>query len=530
MAQSRKVRLAVLTAAILVVASGCSSQDDAESGGDASTSMTSSDTTFTGSPPEEITTPEAEGNGIVRPQPAAPLPEGYVEEELFIGGTATSFDEVDTPEDGTWTATPGEEAEYRTRVIVRRPADAEDFSGTVLVEWFNVSAIEAAPDWGYLTGEIGREGHAYIGVSAQAQGVEGGETILDVEVDAEAAGEAGATGSTDDSGLRNIDPERYGSLTHPGDAYSFDIFSQVGRAVTEAPDEILGGLEPQQVLALGESQSSMFLSTLINAIHPLDPVFDGFFVHSRGAPLPPLDGNYESATRAADPEVAMEQGTLIRTDLDVPVFILETETDLTLLGYSNVRQPDTAGVRTWEVAGTAHADAHTLRSILGGPRDPSIGSLIGCTEPINTGPHHEVAQAALHHLVDWAAGGDPPPEGQRIELVEGDELAIARDELGMAIGGVRNPLVDAPVAVVSGDPPEGTSIEDLLSGEGGICMLFGTTTPIPYTTLIELYGDADGYLEAFGASADREVEGGFLLRPDADALVTEAEGNTALFQ
>ena len=78
------------------------------------------------------------------------------------------------------------EAEYRTRVVVRRPAAAEDFSGTVLVEWFNVSAIEAAPDWGYLSQEIGREGHVYIGVSAQCQGVEGGETILDVEVDPDA--------------------------------------------------------------------------------------------------------------------------------------------------------------------------------------------------------------------------------------------------------------------------------------------------------------------------------------------------------
>ena len=41
-------------------------------------------------------------------------------------------------------ATPAEEAAYRTRVVVRRPA-VEDFSGTVVVEWFNVSAIEAAP-------------------------------------------------------------------------------------------------------------------------------------------------------------------------------------------------------------------------------------------------------------------------------------------------------------------------------------------------------------------------------------------------
>ena len=44
----------------------------------------------------------------------------------------------------------------RRAVIVRRPAAARDFSGTVVVEWFNVSAIEASPDWAHLSQEIGR--------------------------------------------------------------------------------------------------------------------------------------------------------------------------------------------------------------------------------------------------------------------------------------------------------------------------------------------------------------------------------------
>ena len=31
------------------------------------------------------------------------------------------------------------------------------------------------------------------------------------------------------AGLKGIDPERYGSLQHPGDAFAFDIFTQVAR-------------------------------------------------------------------------------------------------------------------------------------------------------------------------------------------------------------------------------------------------------------------------------------------------------------
>jgi alpha/beta hydrolase family protein len=46
----------------------------------------------------------------------------------------------------------------------------------------------------------------------------------------------------------------------------------------------------------------------------------------------------------------------IRTDLDVPVFMFETQTDLAVLGYAPAQQPNTARIRTWEVAGTSPAD------------------------------------------------------------------------------------------------------------------------------------------------------------------------------
>ncbi len=484
-------------------------------------------TTFAGQAPQEISRPTAQGKGTIAPQPSAPLPDGYVEEELFIGGTATRFDPVDTPDDGAWTAAPADEAEYRTRIVVRRPAAPEAFSGTVLVEWFNVSAIEASPDWGYLSEEIGREGHAYIGVSTQAQGVEGGETLLEVDVDADAAADAGVEADT--SGLKNIDPERYGTLVHPGDAYAFDIFSQAGRAASDRAAEVLGGLEPDRVIAVGESQSAMFLSTLINAVHPLDPVFDAFLVHSRGSTVAPLDGDFVAAAECEATASDRDHGVFIRTDLDVPVLLFASETDLTLLGYANARQPDTELVRTWEVAGTAHADAHTIRSIVGGPRDPGLGSLLGCTEPINAGPHHEVVQAALHQLVGWSSGGAAPPEAQRIELDDGDEVAIARDRNQIAMGGVRNPLVDVPVAAYIGDPPGGMTIEDVRGEDGDICALFGSTIPFDQAQLLELHGSADAYREAFRASAAGAVAAGFLLQADADQLIAEAEANGTLF-
>ena len=244
MGTSRMARVGTAVAlAVLVAASACSDDDGAGGSGNAGdepgeATLAAGDYVV---PAPQVAPPPAEGAGVASPQPASPMAEGYVEEELLVSGTATSFDAVDTPDDGEWTVALGDEADYATRVIVRRPPP-ERFSGTVIVEWFNVSAIEASPDWAYLSEEIGREGHAYVGVSAQAQGVNGGDTLLEVDVDAEAAADAGA--STDTSGLRNIDPARYGTLDHPGDEYAFDIYSQVGRAIAEQPDVVLGGLEP----------------------------------------------------------------------------------------------------------------------------------------------------------------------------------------------------------------------------------------------------------------------------------------------
>src|SRR5262245_45700536 len=59
---------------------------------------------------------------------------GYVQDEFFISGTATSYTSA-TPlgSDGEWTATPDATAPYETRILVRRPADPARFNGTVVI-------------------------------------------------------------------------------------------------------------------------------------------------------------------------------------------------------------------------------------------------------------------------------------------------------------------------------------------------------------------------------------------------------------
>lgn len=70
---------------------------------------------------------------------------GYVEQEFFASGTAHAFTATSAPANGRWSIKPSTSASYKTRIIVRRPATASKFNGTVVVEWMNVSGGSRLP-------------------------------------------------------------------------------------------------------------------------------------------------------------------------------------------------------------------------------------------------------------------------------------------------------------------------------------------------------------------------------------------------
>jgi hypothetical protein len=278
-------------------------------------------------------------------------------------------------------------------MLVLRPGDPADFNGTVIVEWLNVSGgLDANPDYVALEEEIIRQGHTWIGVSAQIIGVEGGPVLVTVP-----GGE-----NTQGKGLKALDPARYGSLQHPGDGYSFDIFTQVARAALKG-GALLGGAKPKFVLAVGESQSAIALTTYYDGVQPLTLAFDGFFIHSRGAVSLPLVGPGQYADLAGSLGSAVHP--IFRDDLDAPVMDLQAESDVTgILNSAPVRQPDTDRFRLWEVAGTSHADAHQVGA---------NASMFDCGAPINNGPMHLVGKAALRSLDTWLRTGNAPPIAPR---------------------------------------------------------------------------------------------------------------------
>ena len=310
---------------------------------------------------------------------------GYVEEEFYVSGVADAY-----ATDGAKLAS---SVPYRTRVIVRRPVSADDFNGTVLVEWQNVTAgydLDALWNRRHL-----REGYAWVGVSAQRVGV---------------------------NQLRGWSPTRYGTLDVTGaglfltDQLSYDIYADAARALPG----LLGGLDVERVLAVGASQSAGRMAVYYNAVLPQEqPVFDGFAFVVGTAP-----------TRVG-PE---------------PIIQVLSETDVT---NPATRRPDDNVFRRWEVAGAAHSgwEGYEYRIPLSA-RDLGAVPVYDCTNPpLSRVPLSQVIESAYAHLARWVDGGAPPPSAPYLEF---DGLTKVRNELGLAQGGIQLSQVAVPTALNTG--------------------------------------------------------------------------------
>jgi hypothetical protein len=409
---------------------------------------------------------------------------GYRAEEFFVSGTAQSY-------------APRGSADYTTRIVVLLPTDPAKFNGTAIVEWLNVSGgIDAPAVWFMAHREMVREGYAYVGVSVQQVGIEGGTSLV------------GA-----DMSLKVQDPQRYSTLRHPGDAFAYDIYSQVGRLIRDATIE---GLNPEVVLAVGESQSAAFLSTYVNDIDPDAKTYDGFLVHSRFGFAAPLAGT----SLFEDPDAGLEV-VPFRPDLRVPVITVITETDLIggwRVGYQRARQPDNARLRAWEIPGTAHADNYTIRVGFidngSAPLDEIIAAYAPSNELMGTRlsyctnfapQHHYVLQAAIARLNNWVRTGEAAPCAVPMAVADGEPPRLGLDVNGLAEGGVRTPWVDVPIARTSG----------FADDESPMSFLFGSGEVFDADKLRGLYPQGlAGYLDRFTASLDRAIEAGFIVPAD----------------
>jgi Alpha/beta hydrolase domain/Pentapeptide repeats (8 copies) len=264
---------------------------------------------------------------------------------------------------------------------------------------------------------------------------------------------------------------------------------------------LLPGLTVKTVIPTGDSQSASRLSTYINSVHPLNPIFGGFFLHS-------------------------SLGNAIRTDLgNVKVFKYLTESDVLVLGEAAVRRPDTPTFVTWETAGTSHADYWGLLN------SQAIRARDATPYPMNPPCPYQLTRsrilsyrgqdAAYDHMVQWIQNNVQPPSGPRLELSQITPSVVpVRDSNGNIIGGIRLADFAVPISTDTGynvNTP---------AAPGILCFVLGQYIPFSQQMLNRLYPNHGSYILKTAAAAAGNVADGYMLPDDeGDANATAAESD-----
>ena len=385
-------------------------------------------------------------------------PYDYTENEYFFSGVAASH------QDGVTASAP-----YRSRFFVRLPRDPAKFNGTVIVEWLNVTDQDDLETvWPVEAQYLMQHGFGYVGVSAQLAGVCCGPTTL-----------------------RGWDPIRYATLVHPGDNFSYDIFTQAIEALRHPelnrtyfgqaqPVDPMLGMTVKHVVANGASQSAGTLTTYINEHYNNHHLIDLYVITRGGGPF---------------------------DDLSTPVFQLNEEAQ-------PAHPKDNTHYVIWEEAGTAHAPAVWYDYIWAEKsRDqavPGAPNPINAACGLNRGSTDYSARALTYWGQRYLNGGPLPPSAPRLERDASGN--VKRDQDGLAKGGLRHPFVQVPVA--------------LNRSESTDCPLFGLYRAWPAKKIVKRYPTHADYVQKVAAWASYEVDHGWLLPQDKRDVVTKAEAFT----
>ncbi len=443
---------------------------------------------------------------------------GYLEEEYFIKGQARVFD---------WPSldrlTTIAEGPYTTRILIRRPADPRRFSGTVWIEPLNPSMRYDLPlIWGDTHDHLVSAGDVWVGVTVKPVAIQS---------------------------LKEFDAQRYAALEFPNplppqatcpqsalplprgglppesspsteNGLIWDVLSQTaGLLRSPTQHNPLRGLRVQRVFMAGDSQSGAFVLTYANAIHPFvkspsgGPLYDGYLATVATGPSTPI-------RQCADP-IPPEDPRRAIQPRGVPIITIVSETETGSLH----RRPDSDRLpdlfRGYEVAGASHvhitdgqdspspADAAKTRGA-------AFDTNAGCVQqgaPGNDVPIAAIVDGALTSLDRWSRGGSPPPHGEPISLeqVPGAAPVVHRDRFGNALGGVRTPALEVPIA----------RYYPRMSGPG-ICELWGYREPFSSAQLTSLYPTHRAYVAKVRRSVSQLVAARWLTKRDGDRIIAAA--------
>ncbi len=443
----------------------------------------------------------------------------YIEEEYFVSGKANVYDYDAAGK----VIIKHADAPYTTRILVRRPADQSRFSGNVVLELNNPTKMfDMDLQWMFCRDFFIENGDIWVGV-----------TVKPVALKA----------------LKKFNPERYKSLSMDNPAslnerceiktstlndttketengLVWDMVSQIGKLLKGREDTTnpLKGYDVKYLIATGYSQTGGYLTTYINLIHPLDtakmadgkPIFDGYMIGDGDAFMVPIN-------QCVDAVPPGETGVRIKPR-GVPVISVVTQG---LLNSTIIaRRPDSDEpadrFRRYEIPGAAHVNKKSMDNSPNSADSAKAGvpdTVSKCEGIDQYGvtdfPLEFFMNSAYQNLYAWIRSGTPPPKAEPIvteRAADKNGIIIKLDEYGNALGGVRHPYVEAPVATYFGNS------RAMDRASAFFCSLAGYKAPFDGEKIKSLYPAKEDYLKKVYDVTDKLVEERFLTESDGERI------------
>lgn len=442
---------------------------------------------------------------------------GYVEEEYFLTGTANIYSDGEKHRPKVlYTGAP-----YTTRIIVRRPKDAARFSGNVVLEILNATAMFDidrmwVDSWNFFT----RNGDIYIGITSKGHVV---DNLLKWDRERYAP-----------INWNNPHPERpvpewaqtsgpLGVLPQFETGLFWDMLTDCAELLrSEREDNPLKGFGKFWLYLTGWSQSGFYLSRYITSFHdPKAPLFDGFLSAGSGAGLVPLNTYEPQGNVFGNPVTPF--GSMMGTAQ--PTIAVNTESENRIVNWLGDFDEPGYKFRTYQIPGSSHDSQYCILDYFGekGLADMARIGLDNTFKAVDGDlldfPYHLIFNAAFYHLYNWVREGIPAPHAPKIETYMafeestdgfGSYLENRTDTFGNCIGGIRSPGIDYPTGRYSSFSTD---------KDGRVSPTFGKVNKFSPEKLRALYGSLDNYRTLVEKGADETVAKGFLLPEDKDIMV-----------
>ena len=441
---------------------------------------------------------------------------GYVEEEYLIRGTANVYN---WPNTHLPPVIVNEDCPYCSRIVVRKPADPERFSGIIAFETFNGSFTidHCNAGWGQTFEEILRSGDAWVGYTKDGNCLESlrimdpekyGECMLPNPLPEEERGDTGW-----DPMLEYFNQHGLPFVFQYDSAYErslvFDmVFQMVALLKCREERSPFFGYDVKKAVMIGINDFNSYIGGFQDHMVLQDgsPVIDGYLMYMSGG------GGWiaynEDMFGFTDPRCS-------RT-CNVPVIRVETAGDMRDVPPHPFwaclwRCPDGDEKghesRWYEIPGLSVTAAFRQDvSCFACPEDYERRGIGERREKGKTFAYWNqmnwlIYSAAYHNLKLWITEGILPPREESELQFTGmyPKVEFVLDETGNHVGGIRHPYVEVPLGRWT---------------DHAACELY------PEEVRDRMYRDHREYVEKVRACAERMVKERWIL-PEAVKILTD---------